>query len=460
MDTYTVHAKTSPSKPAGNSSSSATVTSTTTPDPNGSNNTSANAVLHTITRADLSMTKTAVAQLGADHDLAYANNNATQNRVTFTVTVSNAATSATGPSDAQAVKVTDTLPTGTSFVAAESSPQCSASAGVVKCTQAGGLSPGASRIYTIVVKVSAALRGGEANNFTNTAKVTSTTVDINAVAYPKSATSDVIRVHTVPDAPTDQQAEPGNLNAFYLWQQTLSANGGEPIDFFAVTATGPSAPAVPNVLINDPCGTSGTQSIFCTNVTPLQNNKLYTFSVRAHNAVGLSDAAADSTTPSINNSASQINIGNLNQQTGNGANPTAGDPIVTKQAFNNGTAGIGLLQEQSARGNTFCQGQCIGGTVLVNKLKDPNAPTGFYQVNVLYYKSLINGTGIKVKVYFSPNDTDDSGSILPLCPANVANITTDCAIVKLGNQGANPALRLVIYTNRVDPTIGGRGFPK
>ena len=195
------------------------------------------------------------------------------------------------------------------------------------------------------------------------------------------------------------------------------------------------------MLINDPCGTTTTKSIFCTNVTPLQNTKLYTFSVRAHNAVGLSDAVTDSTTPSINNSASQINSGNLSQQTGNGANPTAGDPIITKQTFGNTTAGIGLLQEQSNRGNTFCEGQCIGGTVLVNKLKDPNAPTGFYQVNVLYYKTLINGTGIKVKVYFAPNDTDPTGSILPLCPANVANITTDCAIVKLGNQGANPALQ-------------------
>ncbi len=440
-DTYTVHALISPSKPAGNSSTSATVSSTTTPDPNAGNNTSANAVLHTITRADLSITKTAAAQLGADHDLAYANTNAAQNRVTFTVTVSNADTSSTGPSDAQAVKVTDTPPTGTSFVAAESSTQCSLVSGVVRCTQAAALAPGASRTYTIVVKVSAALRGGEANNFTNTANVTSTTVDINGVPYPKSATSDTIRVHTVPDAPTDQQAEPGNTNAFYLWQQDLSANGGEPIDFFAVTATGPAAPAVPNVLINDQCGTTTTKSIFCTNVTPLQNTKLYTFSVRAHNAVGLSDAVTDSTTPSINNSASQINSGNLSQQTGNGANPTAGDPIITKQTFGNTTAGIGLLQEQSNRGNTFCQGQCIGGTVLVNKLKDPNAPTGFYQVNVLYYKTLINGTGIKVKVYFAPNDTDPTGSILPLCPANVANITTDCAIVKLGNQGANPALK-------------------
>jgi len=280
------------------------------------------------------------------------------------------------------------------------------------------------------------------------------------VAYPKSDTSGTIRVHTVPDTPTDQQAEPGNTNAYYLWKHTLSGNGGEPIDFFAVTATGPSAPPVPNVLVDDPCGTSGTQSTFCTNIQPLQNNKLYTFSVRAHNAVGVSDAVTDSTTPSIDNSASQINADNSSQQTGNGANPTAADPIITKQTFGNTTAGIGLLQEQSARGNTFCEVKCIGGTVLVNKLKDPNAPTGFYQVNVLYYKSLINGTGIKVKVYFAPNDTDTVGEVLPTCPANINTITTECAIAKLGNQGANPALRIVIYTNKVDPTVGARGIPK
>ena len=154
--------------------------------------------------------------------------------------VQDADTSSTGPSDAQAVKVTDTPPTGTSFVAAESSTQCSLGSGVVRVHPGGGVGrPARAAAYTIVVKVSAALRGGEANNFTNTANVTSTTVDINGVPYPKSATSDTIRVHTGADAPTDQQAEPGNTNAFYLWQQDLSANGGEPIDFFAVTATGP-----------------------------------------------------------------------------------------------------------------------------------------------------------------------------------------------------------------------------
>jgi hypothetical protein len=227
-----------------------------------------------------------------------------------------------------------------------------------------------------------------------------------------------------------------------------------------VTVTGPSAPTVGNVFINDPCGTSGTQSIFCTNVTPLQNGQTYTFSVRAHNAVGLSDAATDSTTPSVNNSAKQISGTSLTQQTGSGANPNAGDPIITTQTFNSGTAGIGLLQEQAARATTFCGGKCIGGTVLVNKLEDPNAPTGFYQVNILYYKSLINGTGIKSIVYFAPNDTDPTGSPLPTCPAKITNITTDCAIVKLGNQGANPALRIVVYTNKIDPTVGARGIPK
>jgi uncharacterized repeat protein (TIGR01451 family) len=463
-DTYTVHAKISPSKAATNAATIATVSSTSTPDPNGDNQDSAQATLHVITRADLSITKTAAAQLGTSNDLAYANTNAAQNRVTFTVTVKNADTSATGPSDAQAVKVTDTPPAGTSFVAAESSSQCGLVSGVVTCTQAAALAPGASRTYTIVVKVSSALRGGETNNFTNTAGVSSTTDDINGGTYPKTATSGTIRVHTVPDAPTNQKADPGNTNAFYQWKHTLSSstNGGESIDYFDVTVTGASAPAIGHVLINDPCGTSGTQSIFCTNVSPLLNNNSYTFAVRAHNAVGLSDAATDSTTPSVNNSAKQIGGtgGTLTQQTGNGANPTSGDPIITTQTFNSGTAGIGLLQEQAARGNSFCQGKCIGGTVLVNKLEDPNAPTGFYQVNVLYYKSLINGTGIKVKIYFAPNDTNLTGSALPLCPAKVSNITTDCAIVKLGNQGANPALRVIVYTNDVDPTIGGRGFPK
>jgi hypothetical protein len=46
--------------------------------------------------------------------------------------------------------------------------------------------------------------------------------------------------------------------------------------------------------------------------------------------------------------------------------------------------------------------------------------------------------------------------LLPLCPSNVANITTDCSIVKLGSSGANPALKLIVYTNDPDPTTGGK----
>ena len=109
---------------------------------------------------------------------------------------------------------------------------------------------------------------------------------------------------------------------------------------------------------------------------------------------------------------------------------TAGDPIITTQTFNSGTAGIGLLQEHAAPTN-FCGGKCIGGTVLVNKLEDPNAPTGFYQVNILYYKSLINGTGIKAIVYFDCL-RDDQGD------RNISVASTKSGLAAFRRLATNP----------------------
>jgi uncharacterized repeat protein (TIGR01451 family) len=457
-ETFTIHAKIAPSEPAGPHDSTATVTTAGTDDPTPGNNTSAAATVNVITRANLSITKGAVAQLGgAAQDLAYANTNVLQNRVTFTVTVSNATTSSAGPSDAQSVSVTDTLPAGTTLVSASPAADCSGST-TVTCSNGAPLAPGASRTYTIVVSVNASLRGGETNNFTNTATVTSPTKDITTnAATSKSATSGTIRVHTVPDSPANPKASPGNGNAFFQWTQVTTANGGENIDVFRVAST-PSGPSIADVSVNDPCGTPNTKTIFCTNVVPLTNGTTYTFSVRAHNAVGYSDPSGTSSAiPSIDASAKQISNGG-SQSTGNG-NTSVADKQVFAQDFGatSGYFGIGTILENSAEASNFCGGSTCIGKVGVTKLLDPTVGQGIYKITLLYDKTLIGGTGQKYQAYYLADDattTLTTGHLIPTCNKTFSNFP--CSVIKLGNQGANPALKIEIYTTDVDPTTGGK----
>ncbi|GAA1367862.1 lamin tail domain-containing protein [Catellatospora chokoriensis] len=97
-------------------------------------------------------------------------------QITYAVTVTN-----NGPGDAQAVKVTDTLPTGTTFVSATASAlgwvldtPGVGSGGTVTATTAT-LADGAQTTFTVTVFVDPAVTG----QITNTATASSTTTDPN-----------------------------------------------------------------------------------------------------------------------------------------------------------------------------------------------------------------------------------------------------------------------------------------
>jgi uncharacterized repeat protein (TIGR01451 family) len=108
------------------------------------------------TQADLSITKT------DSDDPVLAGNN-----LTYTVTVSNA-----GPSDAQNVVVTDTLPAGVTFV---STNGCAEDPNGVPTCGLGNIAAGGSAQYTITVTVDSSTTG----TITNSATVASDTTDLN-----------------------------------------------------------------------------------------------------------------------------------------------------------------------------------------------------------------------------------------------------------------------------------------
>ncbi len=144
----------------GSITNSASVSSSTT-DPTPGNNTSHNATTIT-TSADLALTKvhsgTFVAGDGATYD--------------FTVT------NAAGPSDAAGpLTVTDTLPTGESFVSGGGGTtgwSCSVSSGTVTCTSSVGLAVGGTTSFSMSVLLAS---GVTVATLTNTARVSSPTND-------------------------------------------------------------------------------------------------------------------------------------------------------------------------------------------------------------------------------------------------------------------------------------------
>jgi hypothetical protein len=265
--------------------------------------------------------------------------------------------------------------------------------------------------------------------------------------------SDGTSVLTVPTPPPGVATAPGNGNAFVRWDPPTSDGGPDIIDF-RVTVTGGPSPVTLTVA-PDNCGTPGNL-YYCVLVPSLNNGTSYSFTVRANNAVGLSGPSTTVfTTPTIDASAKQINNGNLSQKTGNTTNPTASDTIIASQTFPTGTTGVGLLLETGAGASAFCGGApCIGNKVLINKLEDPTL-TGIYVVELLYYKTLVNGTGVKYVAWYQDDD-DPAPYALPTCPKVPTSTTVPCSVIKLGKAGANPQLRILIYTDNPDPTVGGR----
>ncbi|TDD59403.1 DUF11 domain-containing protein [Kribbella antibiotica] len=197
----TVTVKVDPATAPGKLTNAATVSSQT-PDPNDSNNRGTADTVVTAA-ANLSISKSVLpSPLVAGGEGLY------------TLTVHNA-----GPSTAQAVTVTDTLPAGVSVLEATSANGDCTKA--VSCTL-GSMSPGADAVVQIRVKVDS----GQTGPITNAANVTSTTPDPD----PKDNTSTII-------TKVDQAAD---LEVIKTSDETSATAGGGVTYRLTVVNHGPS----------------------------------------------------------------------------------------------------------------------------------------------------------------------------------------------------------------------------
>jgi uncharacterized repeat protein (TIGR01451 family) len=204
--TITLVAQISPSVPNGTTlTDSATVTSTTT-DTNAANNTATFATTVNAA-ADVAITKTGPATATAG------------TQVTYTLSVSN-----TGPSDAQGVTVSDTLPAGETFVSSSSGT----GSGTSFTDTLGTVAAGASTTITIVAQISPSVANG--TTLTDSATVTSTTTDTNAA-------NNTATFNTTASAVADlriTKTGPATATAGTQVTYTLSVTNGGPSDAQAV----------------------------------------------------------------------------------------------------------------------------------------------------------------------------------------------------------------------------------
>jgi uncharacterized repeat protein (TIGR01451 family) len=164
--TFTIVYKVSGTVPNGTMITNSATGSSTTADPNPNNNTGTSTATAGVS-ADLSVNNTGAASVNAGSN------------ITYTVTVVN-----NGPSDAQSVMLSDTVPTNTTFVSGmqTTGPAFTCmnpsvgSGGTVSCSIAT-LANGASASFTIVNKVGSTVANG--TMITNSATGSSTTADPN-----------------------------------------------------------------------------------------------------------------------------------------------------------------------------------------------------------------------------------------------------------------------------------------
>ena len=194
---------------------SASVTGPTT-DPDSSNNTD-DVTTTPDTSADLILTKSSIGSVVAG------------TTATYRLVAKNV-----GPSDAQSVTITDTLPasgTYSSFSSVSGSWTCNESAGAVTCDLGGSLASGATAEVTINVDISPSVVG----NIANTAVVDSTTPDPN----PNNTDG------------TDNSEFTGEADLAIVKSHSGNAIAGENISFtLAVTNGGPSDAAA-DIVVKD-----------------------------------------------------------------------------------------------------------------------------------------------------------------------------------------------------------------
>jgi len=297
-----------------------TATVATTNDSNAANDSSSNPT--TVLNPDLSILKSHTGSF-----VAGTNGN-------YTLTVTNVGTTATGGT----ITVTDTLPTGLTFVSGTGTGwTCGAAGQAVTCTNPGPLAPTASSAVTLVVPVGTAALP----SVTNTATV-STPGDTNAA---NNSSSDITAV-TAPDLSLTK-THAGNFTVGVNGTYTLTVtNGGNAATTATITVTD-TLPA--NLGFVSGTGTGWTCSavalvVTCTNPGPLApaGVSIITLTVSTVSA------------GTVTNNASVLTAGDSNAANNSASDPTTiNNPAPTLTGINPNVGNVGQTISMTLTGTGF-----------------------------------------------------------------------------------------------------------
>ncbi|MCI0379621.1 MAG: DUF11 domain-containing protein [Gemmataceae bacterium] len=244
------------------SESSAIVT-----DPNLANNSDTETTL-VQTQADLAVTKV------DSPDPVIAGTN-----LTYTVTVTN-----NGPSDAQTVLLTDTLPTGTTFVSATASQGTVQGSGTLVVSQLGTITGGATATVTIVAVVAANVPDGSI--ITNSATVSTSTPDPNPANNTDTEDTTVINQADVAVTKSDS---PDPVIAGTNLTYTITVTNAGPNDARDVSLTDVVPPNSTFVSFTAPAGwtsatppVGGTGTVTATNALVPVGDAVFTLVVQVN----------------------------------------------------------------------------------------------------------------------------------------------------------------------------------
>lgn len=188
--------------------------------------------------------------------------------LTFNITASNL-----GPADANAVSLTDTLPTGMTFVSANTSQgSCGQTAGVITCAL-GSISANSSATVTIVVVPASAGAGN------NVVSVASDTLDLVAANNSSSASFTVLDPPAIVTGPVNQVVCADHSVAFsvtatgaaplsYQWYLNNVAIGGATASSYSIASAQAGNAGTYKVIVSNPVGAAQASATLTVNPLP------------------------------------------------------------------------------------------------------------------------------------------------------------------------------------------------
>jgi uncharacterized repeat protein (TIGR01451 family) len=422
-DTFTVTATVKANVANGTQISNTASVSSTTPDPNPSNNSATFTTTVSGTSADLAVTKSGASAVVAGTNL------------TYTITVSN-----NGPSDAQAVSLSDLLPTTEAFVS-----QSQAGSDVFSLNNTGNqvsdtiatLPSGHSDTFTVTATVKASV--GNGTQISNTASVSSTTPDPNPSN--NSATFTTTVSGTSADlAVTKSGASAVVAGTNLTYMITVSNNGPSDAQAVSLSDLLPTTEAfVSQSQTNgsDVFSLGNTGNQVGDTIATLPSGHSDTFTVTATVKANVANGTQISNTASVSSSTPDPNLSNNSSTFTTTVSGTSADLVVTKTGAATAVAGTNLTYTITVSNNGPSDAQAVS---LSDVLPTTEAFVSQSQAGSDLFSLNNSGNQISDTIATLPSGHSDTFTVTATVKANVANGTQISNTASVSSSTPDPNL--------------------